>query len=184
MRTTTPSSLSKPPPEPVHHQGRTPLRCLLLTQSGHRLDIQKRPLLIHRRHWPEDCHVGSLPDAPARASKSSVILPHEAIEEGRKLRVGIERQDVGNILVRSHDDHAAAVSIDTAHIENVVAAFQVGTEHLLVVTKRIAALPGQEKRWHSVDCKFAMTLLEDCPDIDHAVDVCTVRSVFPDGRLL
>ena len=75
--------------------------------------------------------MGSLPDAPARASKSSVILPHEAIEEGRKLRVGIERQDVGNILVRSHDDHAAAVSIDTAHIENVVAAFQIGTEHLL-----------------------------------------------------
>src|SRR6516225_3920351 len=35
MRTTTPSSLSKPPPEPVHHQGRTPLQCLLLTQSGH-----------------------------------------------------------------------------------------------------------------------------------------------------
>src|SRR6516225_3382258 len=35
MRTTTPSSLSKPPPEPVHHQGRTPLRCPLLTQSGH-----------------------------------------------------------------------------------------------------------------------------------------------------
>src|SRR6516165_10671076 len=36
MRTTTPSSLSKPPPEPVHHQGRTPPQCLLLTQSGHR----------------------------------------------------------------------------------------------------------------------------------------------------
>src|SRR6516162_6743670 len=35
MRTTTPSSLSKPPPEPVHPQGRTPLQCLLLTQGGH-----------------------------------------------------------------------------------------------------------------------------------------------------
>src|SRR6516164_10158359 len=35
MRTTTPSSLSKPPPEPVHHQGRTPPPCPLLTQSGH-----------------------------------------------------------------------------------------------------------------------------------------------------
>src|SRR6516225_6059824 len=35
MRTTTPSSLSKPPPEPVHHQGRTPVRCPLMTQSGH-----------------------------------------------------------------------------------------------------------------------------------------------------
>src|SRR6516162_7014114 len=35
MRTTTPSSLSKPPPEPVHHQGRTPLPCPLLTHNGH-----------------------------------------------------------------------------------------------------------------------------------------------------
>src|SRR6516225_5975539 len=40
MRTTTPSSLSKPPPEPVHQQGRTPLRCPLLTQSGHWLARQ------------------------------------------------------------------------------------------------------------------------------------------------
>src|SRR5882757_10884059 len=118
------------------------------------------------------------------APKASFILLHEAVEEGRKRRVGIERQDVGNILVWSHDDDAAPVSIDPAHIENVVAAFQVGAEHLLVVTKLVAALPGQEKRWHSVDCKLAMALLEDRPDVDHAVDVCTVRRVFPDGRLL
>src|SRR5208283_1256688 len=95
--------------------------------------------------------------APTRAPKPLSSLLHEAVKEGRKLRVGIERQDVGNILVRSHDDHAAPVSINTARIENVVAAFQVRAEHLLVVTKLVAALPGQEKRWHSLDCKFAMT---------------------------
>src|SRR6516225_2619918 len=47
MRTTTPSSLSKPPPEPVHHQGRTPLKCPLLTPSGHKPDrdpaVQRSP---------------------------------------------------------------------------------------------------------------------------------------------
>ena len=58
---------------------------------------------------------------------------HESVEKGRKLCVSIERQNVGNILIRSHDDHATSVSINTTHIENVVAAFQVGAEHLLVV---------------------------------------------------
>jgi len=72
----------------------------------------------------------------------------------------------------------------TTQAAGACASGQVGAEHLLVVTKLVAALPGQEKRWHSLDCKFAMALLEDRPNIDHAVDVCTVRSVFPDGRLL
>jgi hypothetical protein len=59
--------------------------------------------LTRKRHWPAaDCcgARGQPPGAPARALKASVILLHEAVEEGRKLRVGIERQDVGNILVR------------------------------------------------------------------------------------
>ena len=106
---------------------------------------------------------------------ASDILLHEAVEEGRKLRVGIERQDVGDILVRSHDDHATFVSIDTAHCENVVAAFQVGAEHLFVVMKPVAALPGQEKRWHGLDRKFAMALLEDRSDVDHGCQ-CRRRS--------
>jgi hypothetical protein len=57
---------------------------------------------------------------------ASVIPHHETVEEGRKLRIGIERQDVGNILVRSHDDHAALVSIDTAYIEMSLSLFRSG----------------------------------------------------------
>ena len=70
-----------------------------------------------------------------------------------------------------HDDHATPFSIDATHIENVVAAFQVGAEHFLVVTKPIAALPGQQKRGHALDGKLAVTLLEDGPNIDHGVDI-------------
>src|ERR1700692_2265922 len=88
------------------------------------------------------------PSAPGQSLKTSVIVHHESLEEGRKLPIGIERQDVGNMLVRSHDHHAAPVSIDTAHIENVVAAFQVGAKHLFVIAKPVAPLPGQKKRWH------------------------------------
>ena len=72
-------------------------------------------------------------------------MHHESVEKGRKLCVSIERQNVGNILIRSHDDHTPSVSINTTHIENVVAAFQVGAEHLLVVAKLVATLPGQQK---------------------------------------
>ena len=33
QKRTSPSNLSKPPPEPVHHQGRTPVACRLWTQA-------------------------------------------------------------------------------------------------------------------------------------------------------
>ena len=96
--------------------------------------------------------------------------------------MGIERQDVRDKLVRPHHHHAASVSIDTAHIKNVVAAFQVGAEHFLVVAQLVAALSGQQQWWHRLDREVAMPLLEDCPDVDHAIDICTGRRVFPDGR--
>ena len=62
----------------------------------------------------------------AALPNTSVIAYHESVEEGRKLRIGIERQDVGNILVRSHDDHAALVSSDTAQIEMSLPLFRSG----------------------------------------------------------
>src|SRR6516165_1869179 len=48
MRTTTPSSLSKPPPEPVHHQGRTPRRCPLYPQKQTSLRATGMSALCHR----------------------------------------------------------------------------------------------------------------------------------------
>jgi hypothetical protein len=43
--------------------------------------------------------------AVSRLGQSAKILSHrahESVEEGRELRIGIERQDVGNILVRGY----------------------------------------------------------------------------------
>ncbi len=88
-----------------------------------------------------------------------------------------------DVLVRSHDNHATPVSIDAPHVENVGAALEVGAEHLFVVTKPIAALPGQEEGRHGPDVKVAMALLEDGPDIDHGIDVSSRRRVSPDRGL-
>src|SRR6516165_7586460 len=49
MRTTTPSSLSKPPPEPVHHQGRTPSECLLLTADARLTEGYCRQRMVEQR---------------------------------------------------------------------------------------------------------------------------------------
>src|ERR1700761_4637247 len=58
-------------------------------------------------------------------------------QDGRKERSDvvacIERQDVRDELVGPHDDQAAALAIDPAHVEDVAARLSVGAEHLLVV---------------------------------------------------
>ena len=49
---------------------------------------------------------------------------------------------MGDILVGSHNDHAAPIAIDATHVENVVAALQVRTEQFLVVAKPVPTLTG------------------------------------------
>lgn len=56
-----------------------------------------------------------------------------------------ERQDMGYVLVRSHDNEAAGTAVDPPHVEYVIAGLEVWTEHLLVVMKPVAAFPGHEK---------------------------------------
>src|SRR5271166_6404458 len=109
-------------------------------------------------------------------------LDHEAIEECRKLEKGIERENMRNVLIRSHDDHAAAVSIDAPQVENVVAAFQVRAEHLFIIDKPIAALSRQQERGHRFDRKLAMALLEDGQHFDHRVDIRARGRISPDWR--
>jgi len=86
-------------------------------------------------------------------------------------------------LIRPHDNQTACLPINAAHRKDILAAFDVGTEHLLIIAKPVATLLGQEKRGHGANGELAMALLEDRPDIDHAVDVGAVRRVFPDRRL-
>src|SRR6516165_12731815 len=74
MRTTTPSSLSKPPPEPVHHQGRSPRGCPLLTQSGHRR-AYPRPFPVAMRMLRRTDDDGLQAAAEMVLSKVTVTLP-------------------------------------------------------------------------------------------------------------
>jgi NADH:ubiquinone oxidoreductase subunit D len=56
-------------------------------------------ILTRKRHWPAaDCRgARGAAASSGKAPKASVTLLHEAVEEGRKLRVGITRPDVGNM---------------------------------------------------------------------------------------
>ena len=59
--------------------------------------------------------------------------------------MGVERQDVRHVLVRPHNHHAPALAVNAAHIEDVAAALQVRTEHLLVIAQAVAALLRQQE---------------------------------------
>ena len=43
----------------------------------------------------------------------------ETGKEVRQFAVAIQWQDVGDVLVRADDDHAAPVTVDPAHVEDV-----------------------------------------------------------------
>ena len=89
-----------------------------------------------------------------------------------------------DVLVRPHDNHAAFVSINAPHVENIMAALKVRTEYFFVVAKPITALRRQEETGHGPDLELAMTLLENGSDIEHRIDIRACRRVSPDGRLM
>src|SRR5882757_4456878 len=121
-------------------------------------------------------------DAQTQRRNSSLPSCHEAIEECRELDMRVEWENMRDVLVRSHDDHATPVAIDAPHVENVLAALKIRAEHLFVVTKPIAALPGQKEGRHGLDGELEMALLEDGPDIDHGIDIRACRRISRDGR--
>jgi hypothetical protein len=90
---------------------------------------------------------------------------------------------VRDVLVRSHDCQAPAVSIDAPHFEDVVAVLKVGAEHFFIVTKPVTALRGHQESGHGLDRELAMALLENGAYIDLGVDICPCRRVFRDRRL-
>jgi hypothetical protein len=100
-----------------------------------------------------------------------MLLEHKAIEEGGKISKSVERKNMRNVLVWSHDNDTALEPINAAYIENVVSVFQVRAEHLLVVAEPVATLPGNEESGHGLNAQLAMTLLKHCTDIDYRVDI-------------
>ena len=100
------------------------------------------------------------------------------IEKCRELSMAIERKNMRDVLVRSHDDHAACVPIDAAHREDVVAALEVGAEHLFVVAKfRNVLCAGEGEAGMVSMASSRCALLENRTDIDHRIDI-RARGVY------
>src|SRR5947199_3722 len=79
------------------------------------------------------------PKAQRSLLRRSVRTQHEAVEVGGKLGMAVKRKHMRDILVRPHHDHAAFVPIDAAHRKDVVAALEIGAEHLFVVAKSVTS---------------------------------------------
>jgi hypothetical protein len=80
-------------------------------------------------------------DGPAHRCEFLPRVDEDAGEELGQRLVPVQRQDVGDVLVRPDDDDAARLAVDTAQVEDV-AGLRVGAEHLLVVDQAERALPG------------------------------------------
>ena len=107
-------------------------------------------------------------ESVAQQPQRSIRPQHEAVEIGRKLRMTIEREHIRDVLVRPHDDHAAAARSMPRRSKDVVAALQVGAEHLFVVAKPVTSLRRAAATAACVSMReFAMRLLEHRTDIDH-----------------
>ena len=91
---------------------------------------------------------------------------------------------IGNILIRPHDNHAARPAIDSTSSKDILTAFDIGAEGLLIIEKAETSFFGEKERRHRFDGEFAMSLLEYGPDIDDRVDVLTLAGIFPDRRVL
>ena len=52
-----------------------------------------------------------------------ILLQHEPTKECRELHIAIQRENVRDVLVRTHDNHATSVSIYATHCEDVRAVF-------------------------------------------------------------
>src|SRR5271166_6591268 len=88
-----------------------------------------------------------------------------------------------DILVRAHDDHAAALAIDAPHVEDVLVTLQVRAEHLFIVAKTVTTFRGPEESGHVLDLQLTMALLKHGPDVDDGVDILSFGRVSPDRRL-
>ena len=63
-------------------------------------------------------------------------------KKSAQFSLGIERQDMGNMLVGADHDQSAARPIDPAQGKDILTAFKVGAEHLFIIAQAVAALGG------------------------------------------
>ena len=91
------------------------------TSPGHDEQMGQRNWRMLQSPWdlPQGCVVA--PCGPA----ASLPSRHETIEECRKRRMAIERNNVGDVLVWPHHHHAAAFTIDAAQGEDVLSSKDV-----------------------------------------------------------
>jgi hypothetical protein len=71
--------------------------------------------------------LGILPATKSRAIQMSQRLSHECSEESAKLVMSVQWQNVGNMLIGSHDDECSLLAVDAAQVEDIVAVPEVGT---------------------------------------------------------
>ncbi len=94
----------------------------------------------------------------------------------------IDWQNMGDILIGTHNNHASPQSFDTPDVKNVLFAFDVSAEQLFIIDKSITPLTGQQEGRHCFNGKRAVALLKDRPDIDYGIPIRTRRRVHPDRR--
>ena len=73
---------------------------------------------------------------------------HESGEEVGQGLVRVQRQQQGDVLVRSHHHQGAARPVHAAQVEDVGPVLQVGTENLVVVAQAVASLARPQQFGH------------------------------------
>ena len=71
--------------------------------------------------------LGIPPATKLRTIQMRQRLFHECSEENAKLMISIQWQNVGNVLIGSHDDECSPFAVDAAQVEDIVAVPEVGT---------------------------------------------------------
>src|SRR5207248_10760034 len=129
---------------------------------------RRTPFCAHSVARASEATPGSVPAYRcAHEGYGSTRSQHEPIEICRQRRMAIERENMRDILVRPHHDHAAGFPFDAAHRKNVVTALEVGAEHLFVIAKSVASFRREKERGHRLDGELRMRLLEHRAHIDH-----------------
>lgn len=105
----------------------------------------------------------------------SIPCKHETSEELRQTIMIAQRQDVGDVLVRSYD-HDTASAIDIPSIKDIPMSIHIfSTEDLFVISESILSLLRPHDSRHVVDIQGSMALLQNTSDIDDGVDISTSR---------
>ena len=71
--------------------------------------------------------LGIPPATKLRTIQMTQRLFHECSEENAKLMISIQWQNVGNVLIGSHDDECPPLAVDAAQVEDIIAVPEVGT---------------------------------------------------------